>query len=277
MSHGSIAVSAQPEEEFRLHRVGFGAARIFEDAQSEKLLNTALACGIRHFDTAPSYSYGQSEALLGKILHGVAGASITTKVGIPISAGAPSLLASNYRRFVRPLLARMPSVKSALLRWRAPVNQKSQLLPSKRVLTRDEIMLSLDASLLRLRRSQIEILLIHEPDQFHLTDELHELLTTLVCQGVIKAFGLGWDRVVHNPPDFGQILQCRYRPDVIPAQPARQTSIFHGVLKLDHVSSETNIRQSAQQRLKSALAQVPQSAVIFSASAPHQIKELLRA
>ena len=278
MSHGSIAIGGQADSEFQLDRVGFGAARIFEDSQSEKLLSTALDCGVRHFDTAPSYAYGQSEVMLGKILQGVAGISVATKVGIPISAGGPSLLASNYRRFVRPILARVPSVKSALLRWRAPVNTDNQVLQSKRILTRDEIMVSLEASLRRLCRNQIEILLIHEPDQFYLTDELNETLTALVSQRAIKAFGLGWDRVVNSPPNFGQILQCRYRSGVqIPIHPPRQAAIFHGVLKVDPASARVIFRQSARQRLKSALAQAPQSAVIFSASATHQIKELLLA
>ena len=66
-------------------RLGFGTAGISIAAPREahRLLETAWDCGIRYFDTAPLYAYGEAEKLLGQLLRGRQDqATICTKVGL---------------------------------------------------------------------------------------------------------------------------------------------------------------------------------------------------
>lgn len=76
-----------------IDRIGLGCARLMggsEAASSRKLVEVALALGIRHFDTAPYYGEGASETVLGNVLGGVEGVTVTTKIGIARPAAPPS-------------------------------------------------------------------------------------------------------------------------------------------------------------------------------------------
>src|SRR5262245_41098050 len=88
-------------------RLGLGCARIFggdELRSSARLVEAALRAGITHFDTAPSYGNGTSEAVLGEVLSGVNDATIATKIGIPRGDGQSSRARVVYRRMIRPWL-----------------------------------------------------------------------------------------------------------------------------------------------------------------------------
>ena len=52
--------------------------------QSLALLESAFEAGIRHFDTAPMYGYGEAESCLWEFLSKHPGEmTVTTKFGIP--------------------------------------------------------------------------------------------------------------------------------------------------------------------------------------------------
>ena len=53
--------------EVAISQIGFGCARVYgghETKASARLIEAALTAGIRHFDTAPSYGFGESEFVL---------------------------------------------------------------------------------------------------------------------------------------------------------------------------------------------------------------------
>ena len=77
----SLITPAQlPVSQIGLGCVTFG--REIDEAASHALLDHALACGVRHFDTAAAYGAGASEKILGKWLGSrrPTGISIATKI-----------------------------------------------------------------------------------------------------------------------------------------------------------------------------------------------------
>jgi aryl-alcohol dehydrogenase-like predicted oxidoreductase len=269
--------------EVSISRIGFGCARIFggrELKASARLIEAALAAGIRHFDTAPSYGDGQSEDVLGAVLAGVPGVTIATKIGIPRPGDLmrPHPARVLYRTTVRPVLSRFPAAKTRLLEWmgrRADLVARSRH-PLRRRMHRDEVLRGLEQSLKRLRRDRTDLYLIHEPDQFELEDDLRELFLDFQRRGIVGAFGLAWDRIADSRTAFGTVNQGRY--DVgLPGQGASgETRIFHGVLRYRQRSSMERVATNAcGDRIREVLAAHLDAAVIFSASTPHQIRDIM--
>lgn len=264
-SCASIAVHGT---DLTIARLGFGCARLFgggETRASTRLLEEALAAGIIHFDTAPSYAYGQSEALLGEVLADMPGVTITTKVGLS-AAGAPSPAGTLYRRFVRPALARAPALKAALLRARKrPVTQEPHV--PRRILGADEIEASVAASLTRLRRSRIDVLLVHEPDQFVIDAALQERFEALKRKGTILAYGLGYGGIAPEDVAFGHVLQGAYDPAAAGPVATAATAIYHGILRNRGLSTP-------REAVSAAMHAHPQAALLVSASTPSQIRDI---
>jgi aryl-alcohol dehydrogenase-like predicted oxidoreductase len=259
-------------------RLGFGCARIYggrESRTSARLIEAALAASIRHFDTAPSYGGGLSEAVLGTALAGVRDVTITTKIGIHrpdqvVARYSPPVL---YRRFVRPVMSRFPRTKARLLRLMErnsrAVAVSNPRLPRRR-LCREEVLRGLEDSLKQLRRNFVDLYLIHEPEQFELTDEVKEVFATLKLSGTIGAFGLAWGRAADIGVGFGTVAQGRYAPDLPSCARAGETRIFHGVLRHHLSESDAHLKDAGTQ-IRNVLDAHPAAAIIFSASTPFQI------
>ena len=147
-----------------LSAMGFGSAPIgnAERVSAEQAVATvhyALENGITLFDTAPLYGAGCSEERLGLALDGVPRSEfvISTKVG--------RLLDDNSRKLTFDY-------------------------------SRDGVLRSLEGSLKRLKLDQIDLLLIHDPDN-HPEEALAEAYPTLDelrQQGVIRAIGSGMNQ-----------------------------------------------------------------------------------
>ncbi len=257
-----------------ISRLGFGCARIVggsEMAATRRLIETALECGIRHFDTAPSYGGGQSEAVLGDILAGVAGVTIATKLGIPrpAQAGAMPLRQRLYRRFMRPVLAAAPGLKRALIAVASSRPRPGESPAPRHVLTAGMAQRSLDESE-RLLRRRPDIVLLHEPGQLDLDDDVLVLFETWRRQGRIAAYGTGSGVAVPIAMQAGSVVQQRYDPDAEVAVAPSHTALFHGVL-----ASRTGI--AVDQRVRDAMSRYPEAAMVFSASVPAQIRAVCRA
>lgn len=267
---------AIPDSSVSISPLGFGCARLFggpETRASRRLIETALEQGIRHFDTAPSYG---SEDVLGEILAGVPDVTITTKVGVPRSvmsrSSAKRLIGPLYRATFRPLLARMPTLKARLLRGRlqAPSSEPVE----KRRLNRADVLRELDESLRRLRRTTIDVYLIHEPDAIEFTDELRDVFLTLQRSGTIKSFGLAFGGVP-SPISFGRVVQCRYDAEAIAVPHSGALRIYHGVVRIGMQARGASSRpRSPSGMVRDALALHPDTAVIVSASTPRQLSNL---
>ena len=147
------------------------------------LLETAFDAGIRHFDTAPSYGFGQAETVLGEALRSRRDQiTVATKFGI--RPPHHQRLLGIARRIALPAIRRMPGVRSRLSRAPGRLVERSHFSPV-------ELRTSIDASLAALRTSYIDILLLHEAVTADLSDELFEELERSVAAGKIRTFGIG--------------------------------------------------------------------------------------
>jgi aryl-alcohol dehydrogenase-like predicted oxidoreductase len=77
-----------------------------------QLLECAYDAGIRHFDTAPYYGYGEAERVLGEFLRGKRDqVTITTKFGIQ----PPSVVRNRFvNQMARRILGLAPSLRAVL-------------------------------------------------------------------------------------------------------------------------------------------------------------------
>jgi D-threo-aldose 1-dehydrogenase len=131
----------------------------------------AYELGIRYFDNAPLYGSGKSERYYAMAFDGVPRDSfvLSTKVG----------------RVLNPV----PSGQQT------PSDIYVNLPPLEPVFdyTRDGVLRSIEESLKRLNMDRIDIVLIHDPDDYHeqAVNETFPTLAELRSQGVIKAIGAG--------------------------------------------------------------------------------------
>src|SRR5580692_4756161 len=98
-------------------RLGFGCGSLMgatNRRDSLKLLQSAYDAGIRHFDVAPMYGYGEAESCLGEFRTGHNDITITTKYGIAPPKRGGMLRAA--RRVVGPMLQRVPALKRRVAR-----------------------------------------------------------------------------------------------------------------------------------------------------------------
>lgn len=188
----SLSVQATVREDFkylgktslRMPRLGFGAAPIgnlyqaMSDAMAFETVDSALAAGIRYFDTAPHYGFGLSESRLANaIANHRENLIISSKVGrllVPTSA----------TDYVRHGFANTPALE--------PVFDYSY----------DAVMRSFESSLQRLHVNRIDILLAHDlgplthGDQhdYHFRtfmDGGYRAMHELRAAGLVTAIGLG--------------------------------------------------------------------------------------
>jgi len=163
-----------------LGRLGYGAANVgnlyreVSDEVAWAAMAAAWDSGIRYFDTAPHYGLGLSERRLGAFLRTKPREQyvISTKVG--------RLLRPNPDGAGTTDLAHDFAVPGDLRRvWD---------------FTADGISRSLDESLQRLGLDAVDILFLHDPDEFDLTSALATgvpALAELRAQGRIRAAGIG--------------------------------------------------------------------------------------
>ena len=163
--------------------LGFGGGGIgnlyaaMSDQQAEVTIQAALRGGVRYFDTAPHYGFGLSESRLGAALP--ASALVSTKVGRRLEP-APD---------ADPTGERHGFVAAALFE---PVFDYSY----------DGVMRAFEASLERLARDHVEILLAHDlgrithgaahPDRMReFFNGGYKAMTRLRDSGAVGAIGLG--------------------------------------------------------------------------------------
>ena len=198
-------------------RLGFGCAAIpgpLTRREALTLLETAYACGIRHFDTARMYSSGDSEGVLGELVRQRrAELTIVTKAGI-----APtSRLMRGLNKFAAAFHIAQPT--SAPRRFEAA-----------------QIQQSVETSLRNLKTDHIEALLLHEIRAHEVHDELKRLLETFRREGKIGAYGIATsieesEAVIAAHPELCDVVQVA-APwlDRSRALPANTRLIIHSVL-----------------------------------------------
>lgn len=174
--------------------LGFGTTSMMGLAATRDrlgLLEYAFEAGIRHFDTAPAYGYGEAERVLGEFLKGRRDqVTITTKYGIQ----PPTVLKARWVNLLaRRLLRLMPFLRKGLSR-------QAKVLTKKCVFTAAEARKSLEQSLIALKTDHVDLFLLHEPTLVDAaSEEIHGFLTDELQRGRIRAFGCGGDyRVIQS-------------------------------------------------------------------------------
>jgi aryl-alcohol dehydrogenase-like predicted oxidoreductase len=148
-------------------QIGFGTAalgRSLSRSERVRVLETALDCGLTHFDTAPLYGAGAAEEALAALPRDRI--TIATKAGYQ----APSLV-----RLAAGRVAGRPA------------------RPASGLFGPAEVRASLEGSLRRLRTSHVDLLLLHDVRADDVGDALLEELAAVVRRGDARATGVATD------------------------------------------------------------------------------------
>ena len=210
-----------------LGAVGLGGAplgnlgRVVPEEDALGAITAAWDVGVRFFDTAPHYGLGLSERRFGV---GLAGRPrdefvISTKVGRLLVPNG-DVARMDDEGFVVPACTRRV-----------------------RDYSRDGVLRSLESSLQRLQLDRVDILLVHDPDDYYreALNGAFPALHDLRAQGVIRAFGAGMNQskmladFVRNTDLDVVLLAGRYTlyeqgalDDLLPLCVARGVSVVAG-------------------------------------------------
>ncbi len=166
--------------------LGFGCSAVMGRvgrADSLRALSSAWELGINFFDTARSYGYGESEALVGEFLRDRREQAIVcTKFGILPSASA------GWKRRLKPaaqaVLKLLPGLRGAVRK-----QASSQIVPAR--FDTELLRISFETSLRELRTDYVDLLLLHAaPASVLNDDELMNALARLVEQGKVRVAGI---------------------------------------------------------------------------------------
>jgi aryl-alcohol dehydrogenase-like predicted oxidoreductase len=282
-------------------RLGYGCSSIMgalNHRQSLRLLDAAYDAGIRHFDVAPMYGYGEAESCLGEFLeHHRSDVTVTTKFGIAAPKRGGALRAA--RRIVGPVAQRIPALKRRLVHAAGAVAAPAQ--QSK--FSAEEARGSLENSLRLLRTDFIDVLLLHEAEAHDLGDDgLLRFLEESVSEGKIGSFGVGSDsakipallndraaycRVVQhdwsvlNAPDPTSVafhIHHRALTDRLHTLHAALASDVAGCRRWSDVTRCDLARREvlASLMLKAALVLYPNTILLVSSKNPAHIRENVR-
>jgi D-threo-aldose 1-dehydrogenase len=277
-------------------RLGFGCGSLMgatNRRDSLKLLETAYDAGIRHFDVAPMYGYGEAEGCLGEFLQHHSGqVTITTKYGI--APPKKSAIFKLGRRIAGPIIKNLPSLKHSLVKAANAATSTNE----RPIFTATQAKASLDRSLLALRTDHIDLWLLHEVTASDLQDDsLLHLLEAEKKKGTIGAFGIGSsaDKIptlTAERPAYCRTLQYEWSILDAPIQSNQPFRIHHRALtnnfRAIHTalvknkslcqswSASTNTDLSkpealARLMLKASLVMNPASIILFSSKNPKHI------
>jgi hypothetical protein len=222
-------------------RIGFGCGRLrggVEESHSRRLLDTALDCGIRYFDTAPSYGGGASERILGQGLRGLRNqVQLCTKVGL---AGSTPTAAATLRALIFTTM-RTILPDSALGKLKNARRVQTRTIPTERKYGNFDVnstRSSVQQSLERLETEYLDCLMLHEPRVSDPTQEVAQLLGELVREGKAVRLGVGTYAQLDDLPAYGDVAQFAIGPAVFTSSGSR-TLIGHGLLRgLDSEAAE---------------------------------------
>ncbi len=175
----------------RVTRLGFGAATIgglyrpVPEVDAIATARHAIDIGLRYFDVAPVYGYGNSERRLGAALAALPrdAYALSTKVG---------RLLVDRDRITSGMDVdhqRIDGVEDYFYRDTPPVRPVFDY-------SRDGVLRSIEASLERLGVDRIDIAYIHDPDNHweQAIGEAYPALEQLRAEGVLRAIGVGMNQ-----------------------------------------------------------------------------------
>jgi D-threo-aldose 1-dehydrogenase len=288
-------------------RLGFGGSSVMgvlNRSQSLAILECAYDAGIRHFDTAPYYGFGESEACFGEFLaRHRSDCTITTKFGIPAQPSIPAVRLA--RDLARPILQRSAGIKrslqSAMNAFQANHQSPTPLAPNP-IFTAAQARTSVENSLRNLKTDHIDLLLLHDIKAIDIVhdaanDELLRMLESFVASGAIGAFGIGSERaeiaaLLVQHPRYCSVVQCEWSVFDEAVQDGDRFYIHHRSLSGNFKSLHARLNGQpellkrwsektgqdladpgvlANLMIKAALIKNPTSIVLFSSKQPAHI------
>ena len=285
-------------------RVGFGCSNLLGDKTREMglhLLETAYECGVRHFDVARVYNFGDAEAIVGDFAAGKRDKiTISTKFGLKPLEGVARM--RGPVQLVRRIMRSSSWVRNLVRRNVKKLTEAGQF----DVATAQA---SLEASLRALRTDYLDLYLMHECSAPDCTEDIQAFLQRAKQEGKIRVHGCGTafgrvPRIAAEKPAFLQVAQFEsslltptvaafeaIRPEAtelvvthgamtaadpvrnfLQSQPAKRAELQNS-LGLD-LASNTNLYGFL---LRCALRENPQGMVLFRAAAPERIRATLTA
>jgi D-threo-aldose 1-dehydrogenase len=215
--------------------IGFGCSSLASvgEKKAQQLLGTAFDAGVRHFDVARYYGYGEAEGLLGAFVKSRrAEVTITTKFGIepPRRTSALRFAMQAGRRLVQLV----PAARGFLQR-------QAQGLVKAGGFSAKDAQTSLETSLRELGADYVDFFLLHEyAVSENSPDELVAFLTDAVKAGKIRHFGLGTSientlRAMERQPHLCSVVQfensvLKRNLKELPQGARRPLTITHGSL-----------------------------------------------
>lgn len=241
------------------------------------ILETALAQGMNYFDTAPLYGSGYSEQIIGMFARGKRDkVIIASKVGLQP--------ARSYRM---PASIALPlnRLKRAVRPSPGPQAYNPGVLDF-RLLTREHVQSSFEASLRRMKTDYIDSYLLHEAMPSFLEDQALDYLLGLKSSGRVRKLGLAASGInyVQMSPDtvtHWDVLQYEYSPHGTSKQVyelfPNPEHVLHSVLRnapqADHIAP----RDRAGYRLAQCIQNRFADRVLFSTSNVNRLVSNLRA
>jgi D-threo-aldose 1-dehydrogenase len=168
--------------EVALTELGFGTSRLgnlyaaIDDDTAAAAVDAAWDAGIRYFDSAPHYGLGLAERRLGKAL------ADRPRDDLVVSTKVGRLLEPNPRPTGSDLDAGGFDTRDDLVR--------------RFDYSRDGVRRSLEASLERLGLDRVDVVLVHDPDDF-VDEAIHSAVPALVelrDEGLVGAVGVGMNQ-----------------------------------------------------------------------------------
>jgi D-threo-aldose 1-dehydrogenase len=219
----------------RTPAVGFGCSSLTgtNPSNADRLLQTAFDAGVRHFDTARYYGYGEGEGILGRFLKcRRSEVTISTKFGIEPPRRTTALGVGLY--FGRRIVRLLPSMRGFLQRG-------TQSLVKNGAFSAQQAQLSLETSLRELSTDHIDFYLLHDYIVSEQSpDELLAFLENSVKAGKIRSFGIGtgFENVLlalERQPRLCSVLQFQNsvlnrNSDHLPRGNSDRLVITHGAL-----------------------------------------------
>lgn len=268
----------------RIIRLGFGGANLYggrSRTASLKLVETAVECGITHFDLARLYGHGDAESVIGQLP-----AATRNKLRLVSKAGI------------------LPVEMSFGWRLRAKAHALSRMFPAPPILqprfnmfSQSELRKSVETTLQKLRVDCLDMLLLHEckPKNAESPETLG-LLQDLRREGKIRAFGTATSPettlAISRKKTF-DVLQFKSGLEDDTLAKVRSSSdaltITHSHLSdaADRLPDRRALSSPAYEHngarftlgeclIASALNDNPDGMVLFSTSKPERIAEMVR-
>jgi D-threo-aldose 1-dehydrogenase len=230
-----VFVVQMPGIRIKIPVVGFGCSSLTSVALKKalRLLDSAFDVGVRHFDVARYYGYGETESILGAFIKSRrAQVTVTTKFGIdpPRRTNVLRIALGAGRRILRFV----PSARNM-------VQKHIPLVVKGSAFSVADAQSNLETSLRELSTDYIDFYLLHDyVAGVHPSDELVAFLQQAVKAGKIRYFGLGTSvdsvmRALNCEPDLCGVVQFQNSVltrnlDKLPSQSRPGLVITHGAL-----------------------------------------------